>query len=217
MKEIYRTLAEQLKKPHGDLAIQVAEKLNEVNETINLLSIEALDPAPGDHILEVGMANGFFVKEIFKRQPDIHYTGCDYSVKMVYEANRINKEFIDAGKAACVMAEASSLPFEDSTFTKVMSVATLYYFDDPERVLNEFHRVLKENGLLIISIRPKAIMELYGTAEFTGKMFTREELSDCLVANGFHIMAISEHREPEIKVLDERYPSSCLIAVARRN
>jgi ubiquinone/menaquinone biosynthesis C-methylase UbiE len=217
MQEVYKTLAEQLKKPQGELAIQVGEKMNEINDTINKLSIGALDLSKGDHLLEIGMANGYFVKDIFKKQPDLYYYGCDHSVKMVYEANRLNEDMVNAKRVSFFIADAINLPFEDEIFDKVMVVATLYYFDNLEAVFKELQRVMKPNGQLLVSIRPKTIMQLYGTSPFADHMFTKEELMGWISESGFKLVSITEHAEPDIRVLDEDIPSSCIIAIAAKN
>ena len=216
MHEVYKTLAEQLKKPHGELAIQIAEKLNEVNETINKLSIHAVSLSPGDHIPEIGMCNGFFVKYLFERQQDLYYTGCDFSIKMIYEANRINESLMEQGRAKFIHADAAELPFEDGTFDTVLVIATLYYFEDLEKVFSEFHRVLKPKGQLVISIRPKFIMEVYGTSMFAARMFTKEDLVSWITRHGFRIMDITDHPEPDVRILEENLPSSCIIVVAEK-
>jgi ubiquinone/menaquinone biosynthesis C-methylase UbiE len=216
MKEVYRTLAEQLKKPQGELAIAVGEKLNEVNDTINKLSIAALDLKQGDKVLEIGMSNGYFVKYLFQKQDDITYTGCDYSVKMVYEANRINEELIRQKKVEFILADAAELPFENQVFDKIMIVATLYYFDSLDDVFAECRRVLKPNGQLLISIRPRAVMELFGTSGFSDHMFSREELEELVTKQGFNILSNTEHPEPHIKILEEYIPAKSIIVIAEK-
>jgi ubiquinone/menaquinone biosynthesis C-methylase UbiE len=216
MKEVYKTLAELLKKPQGELAIQVGEKLNEVNETINQLSIDALDLKPGDKVLEIGMANGYFVRYLFAKQNNITYTGCDYSVKMVYEANRINEELVKQEKAEFILADAAELPFAEQVFDKIMVVATLYYFDKLEDVFSEFRRVLKPHGQLLVSIRPRSVMELFGTSDFSDHMFSREELRELISSQGFGILSEQEHQEPDIKMLEEYVPATSIIVVAEK-
>jgi ubiquinone/menaquinone biosynthesis C-methylase UbiE len=216
MKEVYKTLAEQLKKPQGELAIAVGEKLNEVNDTINRLSIDAMDLKPGDKVLEIGMANGYFVKYLFNKQNDITYTGCDHSIKMVYEANRINEELLRQKKVEFVLAEVSDLPFEDQVFDKILVIATLYYFEDLNTAFTELRRVLKPSGQLLVSIRPKAVMELFGTSGFSDHMFTREELHELLSSQGFKVLSDTECQEPDIKILEEYTPSKTIIVIAEK-
>jgi len=47
-----------------------------------------------------------------------------------------------------------SLPFADVYFHQIVSVNTLYALSDPEKILSEFHRVLKPGGRIIL-INPK--------------------------------------------------------------
>jgi 2-polyprenyl-3-methyl-5-hydroxy-6-metoxy-1,4-benzoquinol methylase len=48
-------------------------------------------------------------------------------------------------------ADVTQLPFDDSSFDLVCSFETIEHVDHPEAALDEFARVLTENGLLVIS------------------------------------------------------------------
>jgi len=216
MQDVYRTLAEQLKKPSGELAIAMAEKMNELNELINHISIDALNPSEGDTILEVGMSNGFFVKNIFEKQSDIKYVGCDYSAKMVYEAKHINETLVKENKAEFIIADVIELPMGDKVFNKVLIVATLYYFEDLNKVFSELRRVMQDHAQLVISIRPRSVMEQFGVAEFSDHMFSQEELLEFLASHKFKVLNISEHKERDVQILEEDLPSSFILVVAEK-
>lgn len=98
-EETLKEIAGQLRQPTGEYAIQVGEKMNEGNLHINLNTFEALNLAEDDNILEIGMGNGFFVKNILSAHNSIKYTGCDYSEIMIDEARKQNTNFIASGKA----------------------------------------------------------------------------------------------------------------------
>jgi len=51
-----------------------------------------------------------------------------------------------------VFGTAESLPFEDQTFDKVLSVSCLEHFADPERGIAEMARVLKPGGRIALSV-----------------------------------------------------------------
>ena len=74
-----KTLAEQLRLPDGSLGIKVGENMNKGNRLMNLESIRQLNVTDNDNILEIGMGNGFFVKDILSLADNVHYTGCDFS------------------------------------------------------------------------------------------------------------------------------------------
>src|SRR5690606_35076608 len=110
--------ASQLRQPTGEFAIQVGENMNKGNLHINLNTIEALHLSADDHILEIGMGNGFFVKNILSVDHSIKYTGCDFSEIMVEEARKINEPFIETGHAEFNTADAHMLPFEAELLIK---------------------------------------------------------------------------------------------------
>jgi cyclopropane fatty-acyl-phospholipid synthase-like methyltransferase len=87
-------IAAQLRKPEGDAGILMGERMNEGNCCINEHTIEALAATGNERILEIGMGNGFFVRQILKGEPGLHYTGCDFSPEMVQECERRNPESI---------------------------------------------------------------------------------------------------------------------------
>ena len=46
--------------------------------------------------------------------------------------------------------DAQNLPFEDKSFDVVIFYETIYYLAKPEKFVSEAHRVLKDNGVLLI-------------------------------------------------------------------
>jgi len=215
-EETLKSIAEQLRKPVGEYALKVGEKMNEGNLHINLYTIEALKLAPNNNILEIGMGNGFFVKDILSANEFIRYTGCDFSEVMVDEASKINEEYVKAGTAKFYLANAEQLPFNDEEFDKVFTVNTIYFWTDPSLVLSEIKRVLKPKGQVIISIRPKAVMQYYPFVKYGFEMFNKEELTDLLRQNDFNITDIIEREEPEQEIAGEKMSVETLIVCAEK-
>ncbi len=121
-EQTLKEIAKQLRQPSGEFATQVGQKMNEGNLHINLNTIEALNLQKGDHILEIGMGNGFFVKNILSTDHSIKYTGCDISEAMVAESSKQNETWIASGQAHFQLADANELPFDPSSFNKVFSI-----------------------------------------------------------------------------------------------
>jgi ubiquinone/menaquinone biosynthesis C-methylase UbiE len=168
-----KNFAEQLKRPSGRLGVNVAKAMNKDNFLINQNTIENLDLENNNYILEIGMGNGFFVKDIFKKNSSVNYVGCDFSEAMVKKAINLNEIFVKNRQAFFVLSNAESLPFPNLTFDKVFSVHTIYFWNKPSMILSEIHRVLKINGELIIAIRPKSIMEQYPYTQFGFSLYER--------------------------------------------
>src|SRR5690606_5227869 len=127
-EETFKEIAKQLRKPKGEIGHQVAVKMNESNAEMNRRAIEELNLTTNNHLLEIGMGNGLFVKEIYSKQEDIQYTGLDYSEQMVEEAIKINQQLINLGKVKFNLGTADQIPFHDNSFDKVLTVNTIYFW-----------------------------------------------------------------------------------------
>ncbi|GJM31083.1 MAG: methyltransferase [Saprospiraceae bacterium] len=213
-----KTVAQQLRKPEGEYALQVAEKMNEGNALINRYTIAFLDIKPGEHILEIGMGNGFFVPEILGIAPDVQYTGCDFSEAMIEEASKRNAAFIQSGQAKFHLSEAAKMPLKNDSVDKIFTVNTLYFWEDPEAVFAEFRRVMKPQGQLAIAVRPKSMMAKYPFVRVGGfQLFSKDELIDLVTQNGFTVREVLEKEEPAQVVSGERIEVSSLIVKVSNN
>jgi SAM-dependent methyltransferase len=102
---------------------------------------------PGEKILDLGCGNGRLL-QIFKGK-NIDYFGVDSSEKLIEIAKKRypNKKF--------QVADALNLPFPNNYFDKIYSIAVLHHIPSVEfrrRFLKEAKRVLKPEGLLILTV-----------------------------------------------------------------
>ena len=151
-------LAAQLRQPNGEEGIKTGEWMNRGNVHINLDTLEIVNAAAGDTVLEIGMGNGFFVNKILQQHNSIQYTGADFSAVMVAGAERINAAWIKNGQAKFVLTNGITLPFANESFNKIFTINTIYFWDDSIKILDEIKRVLQPKGKLIITLRTKRQM-----------------------------------------------------------
>lgn len=111
---------------------------------------EALQLGPGMRVLDAGCGTGNFESFIsHKSPPPIEIDALDSSAGMLSVARRKCRSLEYVRFSACDLNR--TLPFADDTFDRVVTINVLYAIDDPDRVVRELLRVLKPEGVLVIS------------------------------------------------------------------
>lgn len=213
-EETAKAVASQLRKPAGDMGIEVGLTMNTGNLYINQYVINILKSGSPGNVLEIGMGNGYFVKDILAIDSSVRYSGCDYSETMIEEATKMNRAFIDEGRVRFDLSTASSMPYADTTFDTVFTINTVYFWENPDKELAEIRRVLKPTGQFIIAIRPKHAMEKFPFVKHGFNMFSSEDLSEVLKKNQFNVTDILEQQEPEIEFKGQPLRGESLIITA---
>jgi ubiquinone/menaquinone biosynthesis C-methylase UbiE len=209
-------IAAQLRRPTGQEGINTGDWMNRGNTQMNMDTLQIVDAA-NDAILEIGMGNGFFVHQIAEKHSSVKYTGADFSEVMVAEAQRINAEWINKGQATFILSDAIALPFSNSSFNKIFTINTIYFWEDAVKILAELKRVLLPKGKLIIALRPKRLMQNYPFTKYGFAMFSKEEVVQLLTQNGFTVTQSIENQEPDFDLNGEIIKMENLIIEAAKN
>lgn len=189
-------LAKHLKKPSGDAGKKVGVQMNKGNKYICLNSYKVLKPQDNNSILEIGMGNGFFIKDLLSMAKNLTYVGADFSEIMVTEAREINKGFTNV---SFYEASIEKLPFKNEQFDLITTTNTVYFWPNLIENLKELRRVLKPNGKLLIGYRDKDFMD---KVEFTNHGFNKykcEDIEMLLSGNGFDQLDTHKISEPKLE------------------
>ena len=129
-------------------------------------------------ILEIGCGEGGLLEML--RQSN-HVWGVDISESGVHKT-------LDKG-IFCHHADASNetLPFDSEFFDVVITLETIEHVENPHRMLWEVKRILKEKGILLISIPGEKV---YHPFIYPG-LFAKKSFSMFLEQMGFHIERVS--------------------------
>jgi ubiquinone/menaquinone biosynthesis C-methylase UbiE len=212
----FQAVAAQLRQPQGDFGKRIGENMNVSNALMNRMAIQHLNLQAEDRVLEIGMGNGAFCHEILESHPDIHYTGCDFSETMVAEATERNQKWIDAGRVRFLLADAAEMPLPTDYFTNVLTINTIYFWQDASRVLNQIWRVLEPAGKLIIGIRSRDVMQHLPFTSYGFRMYTAGEVKQLLLANGFSSIEIQEIEEPAQEIDGQSYSMDSVLISGRK-
>lgn len=103
-------------------------------------------------ILEVGSNTGFTSLELARITP-AHISGIDVSKACVIESKRLlSEEVVEvSSRVTFQIASAYDIPFSDNEFDLVMVGGATGFMDDKSRAINEYLRVLKPWGFLVLS------------------------------------------------------------------
>jgi ubiquinone/menaquinone biosynthesis C-methylase UbiE len=104
-----------------------------------------LDPKQDETVLDAGCGEGYFSREI---APKCRLcVGVDFAVNKCYFPLSSRH-----GKTVYASGDVQKLPFDSEAFDKVLLSSVLQVAKNDKDVLRECHRVLKDGGVLVLSV-----------------------------------------------------------------
>jgi len=143
------------RNPTGFLGTLVGHIMNAIHKglyegIVDRLQTEVASPEAKVVILDVGCGGGRAVNLFCKSLGNSKVIGLDHSNEMVKLSKRVNRTYIEEGRAEIVVGDISKLPFEASRFNLVSAFDTINLWTDIEASVKEIHRVLTPGGLFVI-------------------------------------------------------------------
>jgi len=188
-------IEKQLSNPDGEIGIEIGKKMNESNIQMTIDSIKSLKLIKSDVLLEIGHGNCGHLEKIYKEANDIKYFGLEISETMKYEAEKINKKLIQNNQVSFRLYEGFKIPFSDNYFDKIFTVNTIYFWENPLSFITEIYRVLKTNGILILSFAQKDFMKKLPFVKDKFSLYDNNDLELLIKKTGFKIVEIENMSE----------------------
>ncbi len=98
----------------------------------------------GMTVLDAGCGSGYLVSHMAEKVAGDNAYGVDIAPTMIGRAQTRYKDTVPASNFS--VAEAETLPFDDNTFDRIVSIEMLYYAEQPQTVVNEWARVIKKEA-----------------------------------------------------------------------
>ncbi|MBI2268188.1 MAG: class I SAM-dependent methyltransferase [Candidatus Blackburnbacteria bacterium] len=117
--------------------------------TTRFKEVSGLIEKAGGRVLDIGCADGTFTKVVLSQSGASEVVGIDILPKSVAYAKR---RFARSKKLSFRVADAHKLPFPSRSFDAVFCLETLEHVADPDMVISEIYRVLKDDGYAIILV-----------------------------------------------------------------
>jgi ubiquinone/menaquinone biosynthesis C-methylase UbiE len=133
--------------------------------------VEALEPRPGERILEVGPGTGYYTLDVAARNApgtldifDIQQEMLDHTMRRAAAAELTN--------LIATHGNAEQLPYDDAAFDAAFLVTVLGEIPDQHAALRELARVIRPGGRLVVGelfgdphrVSPGALRERAGAA-----------------------------------------------------
>jgi SAM-dependent methyltransferase len=150
-----RTLREQFGNPTGWVGALVGRLMSATNAERSMWVLSLLKLEPHHRLLEIGYGPGNDIERASWVLTQGHVTGIDHSATMHRMASRRNAGAIERGKVELHLGTAARLPYDDSSFDRLLSINSAQFWPELIPGLREARRVLRPEGLLAIAIQPR--------------------------------------------------------------
>ncbi len=211
-EEEMKTLAAQLRQPYGEEGIKLADQMFASNRAMIWAAIEAFHFNGGDKLLEIGMGSGLHIPELFARCPQLSYTGIDTSELMVKESAQNNEAL--QGMVQFMITDGLNLPFDNQCFDKILTVNTIYFWQQPKVFLAEISRVLKPGGILSLALAHKNFMKQLPFTQYGFTLYDVEDLQKLFATSHLQIESIVHHSDEALSKTGSKVKRDFLIVRA---
>ena len=144
-----------------------------------------------DRVLDVGCGPGVAVQILADRAR--HVAGIDPSKEMLRQAMKRNAAAISRGQVELHQASADRMPFEATSFDKVLAINSMQLWPDALAGLRELLRVLRPSGQLALAFTTYSGQQREGVPE----RIASAGFSDCRVVEtdqAFCVLATAASR-----------------------
>jgi len=211
--------AKQLACPTGKKGIVMGDALDDANKQMILESIQLLDIQPKNRVLELGHGNCSYLPEILKQAKDVKYFGMEISEAMQQKAAHINAAYIKKRVALFKVYDGQKVPYVLGFFDRILTVNTLYFWPNPVSFLKETYRLLKPNGIFIVTFAKSSFMKTlpFVAANDVFNLYSNTTFKELVAKTHFEILEIKNKKENVKNTSGEWVERSYSIAILRKN
>lgn len=184
-------LERQLSCPDGEMGLQVGEGMNKSNLGMTLNTIQFLQLQEANKVLELGHGNCGHLPKIIKNRPSLQYVGLEIS-KTMYEV--ATKSF-KVPRVEFQLYDGIKIPFDNNFFDAVFSVNTIYFWQEPHSFIKEIERVLKNDGICVLTYAEKSFMKKLPFVKDKFKLFDQKGIRNLVSSSKLRISGFQTKRE----------------------
>lgn len=145
----WKKLNKQFLNYHKSLSVYTAVNSAPVNNYISFKS--GIGFMKNVKVLDVGGGTGHTHCSFFQFPESIDYYLLDPNVRLLHDQLIRFYPKLTYLPMGHIIGNAESLPIKDKSFNVVLSISAIDHLNDYEKFISEAHRVLKDDGIILIS------------------------------------------------------------------
>ena len=151
------------KKPHGNAGFEMLKGMNEHHSPVTEWALGFFKVRHRDIVLDIGCGGGAAIKRIADTTDAKEIYGIDHSDVSVELSTFNNQRAIKCGKVKISKSNVESMPFDNESIDRIITIESYYFWTDPAKCLKEVYRVLKSGGKFLI------VADIHGNANLDEK------------------------------------------------
>lgn len=191
MSKFSEYIGSQFGNPRGFVGMVCCVIMNVINRAMYKNTIALVDVSPDDKVLDIGFGNGYLLQLLYNKCKCDMY-GIDISEDMVTAATSRNARASRDGKLHLQWGDCCDLPFDENSFAAVMSINTVYFWNNTEDGLAEIHRVLKPGATFYNVVYTKEWLDKLSYTKTGFQKFEAQDLVDFGKEAGFDDVTVKD-------------------------
>jgi SAM-dependent methyltransferase len=191
-------LSKQARRPSGIFGrFYMGPLFEKGNMPLNAFVKQNLSIHGSEHMLEIGCGPGFLLNSIAEELDDGIVEGIDFSRAMISMATKRNRKHIRNGKVIIRSGDFNKLGLEKSAYDGVVSVNTIYFWEEPHSTISKIYELLKPGGKLVLGFHNRDDMEKMKLDKKVFQFYSEQEVEDLLKTGAnFGKVKIASQKEP---------------------
>ncbi len=194
-EDVLKEIAAQLRCPSGKNGEETGLMMQASNKNMTQQALLALEPIEVGTVLEIGHGKGEHIAGFLQAKKQLHYKGLDISPVMHEQAKEKSETWIEAGRADFYLYEGDLLPFAKDSLNAIVTVNTIYFWNNPLSFAKEIYRVLQPSGKVVIGFAQEKFMKTLPFTSFGFTLYNTEKVIALFLDAGFTSFSVQDYEE----------------------
>jgi len=196
MRNFPKYFSEQARQPSGLFGrIIMPVIFDRGNLFLNRFVYDLMDIKPDEQIFENGCGTGQLIKLMASKLETGFIEGIDFSPEMVIIAKRKNRKHIHRGTVKIVEDDIEKHAFIHRSFTRVISVNTIYFWEKPKHIVEQVTNLLQPGGRFVLAFEDIRQLERRKLSRDVFRLYSEKDVYRILENGGFSKGICIESRE----------------------